>query len=129
MARIASASNTQMRIENVLDEAASGFRPGARPAGVSSPPYDEPPAPWHFLYFRPLPHGHGSLRPGFGPWDMKLSGRTLAFYSSCTFISASSRLRENSVSYQGIALAIPQVRLLAAPLGAEVSMSTFSAAC
>ena len=22
--------------------------------------------PWHFLYFRPLPHGHGSLRPTFG---------------------------------------------------------------
>src|SRR5512137_1098220 len=21
------------------------------------------PAPWHFLYFFPLPHGHGSLRP------------------------------------------------------------------
>src|SRR5665648_468086 len=20
-------------------------------------------APWHFLYFFPLPHGHGSLRP------------------------------------------------------------------
>src|SRR5205085_7376276 len=25
-------------------------------------------APWHFLYFFPLPHGHGSLRPIFvGP--------------------------------------------------------------
>src|SRR5207249_3181113 len=23
-------------------------------------------APWHFLYFFPLPHGHGSLRPTFG---------------------------------------------------------------
>src|SRR5512134_2961640 len=23
------------------------------------------PAPWHFLYFLPLPHGHGSLRPTF----------------------------------------------------------------
>src|SRR5436190_9388475 len=23
-------------------------------------------APWHFLYFLPLPHGHGSLRPTFG---------------------------------------------------------------
>jgi hypothetical protein len=22
--------------------------------------------PWHFLYFLPLPHGHGSLRPTFG---------------------------------------------------------------
>ena len=25
-------------------------------------------APWHFLYFLPLPHGHGSLRPTFGAW-------------------------------------------------------------
>ena len=24
------------------------------------------PAPWHFLYFLPLPHGHGSFRPTFG---------------------------------------------------------------
>jgi PIN domain len=23
-------------------------------------------APWHFLYLRPLPHGHGSLRPTLG---------------------------------------------------------------
>src|SRR5512140_2247710 len=23
-------------------------------------------APWHFLYFFPLPHGHGSLRPTLG---------------------------------------------------------------
>src|SRR4029077_10197190 len=23
-------------------------------------------APWHFLYFRPLPHGHGSFRPTLG---------------------------------------------------------------
>ncbi len=23
-------------------------------------------APWHFLYFFPLPHGHGSFRPTFG---------------------------------------------------------------
>jgi hypothetical protein len=24
-------------------------------------------APWHFLYFFPLPQGHGSLRPSLGP--------------------------------------------------------------
>ena len=24
-------------------------------------------APWHFLYFLPLPHGQGSLRPTFLP--------------------------------------------------------------
>jgi hypothetical protein len=23
--------------------------------------------PWHFLYFFPEPHGHGSLRPTFAP--------------------------------------------------------------
>ncbi|GAB6042317.1 hypothetical protein JCM17961_29930 [Endothiovibrio diazotrophicus] len=27
---------------------------------------DVPHAPQHFLYFFPLPHGHGSLRPTFG---------------------------------------------------------------
>src|SRR3954468_20765049 len=26
--------------------------------------------PWHFLYFLPLPHGHGSLRPTFG-WSRR----------------------------------------------------------
>src|SRR5262249_30372393 len=25
------------------------------------------PVPWHFLYFLPEPHGHGSLRPTLGP--------------------------------------------------------------
>lgn len=24
-------------------------------------------APWHFLYFLPEPHGHGSFRPIFAP--------------------------------------------------------------
>src|SRR5947207_2388626 len=27
-------------------------------------------APWHFLYFFPEPHGHGSLRPTFGSLRM-----------------------------------------------------------
>jgi hypothetical protein len=27
-------------------------------------------APWHFLCFLPLPHGHGSLRPTLGSWRM-----------------------------------------------------------
>jgi hypothetical protein len=26
-------------------------------------PFETPQAPWHFLYFLPLPHQHGSLRP------------------------------------------------------------------
>src|SRR5437763_879799 len=34
-------------------------------------------APWHFLYFLPLPHGHGSLRPTFGS-----SRRTVLITSS-----------------------------------------------
>src|SRR5262249_18127678 len=25
-------------------------------------------APWHFLYFLPEPHGHGSFLPTFGCW-------------------------------------------------------------
>ena len=25
-------------------------------------------APWHFLYFLPLPQGQGSLRPVLSPW-------------------------------------------------------------
>ena len=25
--------------------------------------YGLPTPPWHFLYFLPLPHGHGALRP------------------------------------------------------------------
>src|SRR5262249_9047507 len=41
---------------------------GRRPAGVprrrSHPGHAA--APWHFLYFFPLPHGQGSLRPTFG---------------------------------------------------------------
>ena len=38
------------------------------------------------------------------------------------------RLRRKAVSYQGVALAMPQVLLSMGPLGAEVSISTFSAA-
>ena len=38
------------------------------------------PAPWHFLYFLPLPHGHGSLRPTFGS-------------SRCTVLTAHRRRR------------------------------------
>src|SRR4051812_19481729 len=34
-------------------------------------------APWHFLYFLPLPHGHGSFRPTFGS-----SRRTVLMASS-----------------------------------------------
>src|SRR5258708_4522193 len=39
-------------------------------AVASSPPLSassSSAAPWHFLNLRPLPHGHGSLRPIFGP--------------------------------------------------------------
>ncbi len=40
-----------------------------RPTGISwfiSYPSAAAAAPWHFLYFLPEPHGHGSLRPTFG---------------------------------------------------------------
>src|SRR5882762_3745339 len=33
-------------------------------------------APWHFLYFFPLPHGQGSFRPTFG------SSRRMVFTSA-----------------------------------------------
>jgi hypothetical protein len=33
----------------------------------AAPPASDSFTPWHFLYFFPLPHGHGSLRPTFGP--------------------------------------------------------------
>src|SRR5687767_2877096 len=33
--------------------------------------------PWHFLYFFPDPHGHGSLRPGRG-----VSYLTVGFFNS-----------------------------------------------
>lgn len=39
-------------------------------------------APWHFLYFFPLPQGHGSLRPTFCPtttgWALPGGGGALA---------------------------------------------------
>ncbi len=31
--------------------------------------------PWHFLYFFPLPHGHGSFRPGSSSTASGLAGR------------------------------------------------------
>src|SRR6266516_290994 len=40
--------------------ASTGQKPGTRKAG----PYLAY-APWHFLYFLPLPQGQGSLRPTF----------------------------------------------------------------
>ena len=39
--------------------------PGARPVPAVEP-WPQPAAPWHFLYFLPLPQGQGSLRPGVG---------------------------------------------------------------
>src|SRR5271170_3588786 len=34
---------------------------------VNSTPTAYPSNPWHFLYFLPDPHGHGSLRPTLSP--------------------------------------------------------------
>jgi hypothetical protein len=48
-------------------------------------------APQHFLYFLPLPHGHGSLRPTFG------SGRTYV-RESLADSGASSDNSSNSTS-------------------------------
>ena len=35
-----------------------------------------PNRPWHFLYFFPLPHGHGSFRPTVSPPCSGASGRS-----------------------------------------------------
>src|SRR5580704_7033404 len=40
------------------------LRPDGR-AGRGREQNSEDQAPWHFLYFLPLPHGQGSLRPAF----------------------------------------------------------------
>ena len=47
------------------EDAASASRRlvSSRAVAIRPPPR---PAPWHFLYFLPEPHGHGSLRPTFG---------------------------------------------------------------
>src|ERR1017187_8421807 len=52
----------------------AGPRSGPRPQPLArGHAADQPcprgsyPAPWHFLYFFPLPHGQGSLRPTFCP--------------------------------------------------------------
>ena len=39
-------------------------KPTAKEGGGSAPYFS---APWHFLYFLPLPQGQGSLRPTFLP--------------------------------------------------------------
>ncbi len=59
-------------------------------------------APWHFLYFFPLPHGQGSLRPTFSPVR-----RCVGWLDSpppCRLAAASSRcfLRWNSFSSSSI---------------------------
>src|SRR5271155_3898432 len=71
MARVATASSRQMRIESVLDEDEKDAAASGVGRGISSFPNDDREnddrdAPWHFLYFLPLPHGHGALRPSFG---------------------------------------------------------------
>ena len=48
-----------------------------RRASPQRPHHQLTDAPWHFLYFFPLPHGHGSLRPTFAP-----SCRTVLMTSS-----------------------------------------------
>src|SRR4051794_38308423 len=49
-------------------EAAPYYRTafGGTAAGGDGSVGEALPVPWHFLYFLPLPHGHGSLRPGSG---------------------------------------------------------------
>ncbi len=44
----------------------AGLQHPSGPHGRLQAPVLHAAAPWHFLYFFPLPHGHGSLRPTFG---------------------------------------------------------------
>ena len=50
--------------------AAARFASPLPPSSSPPPPVTDPPPssslPWHFLYFLPEPHGHGSLRPTLG---------------------------------------------------------------
>src|ERR1017187_5898770 len=50
------------------------------------------PAPWHFLSFFPLPHGHGSLRPTFCPTATVL-GPLESSPPNCSAASSLSFLR------------------------------------
>src|SRR5436309_373826 len=54
-----SSLNVPSRFLSILHAAAAGplVAPPEPPLGGG------PAAPWHFLYFLPLPHGQGSLRP------------------------------------------------------------------
>src|ERR1700704_6987527 len=51
---------------NSIEVLAGGSEDPPLHYGLLQPAQHHAPAPWHFLYFFPLPHGHGSLRPTFG---------------------------------------------------------------
>lgn len=46
---------------------APGNKTGPEPHRDKKKRPNQTEAPWHFLYFLPLPQGQGSLRPVFGP--------------------------------------------------------------
>src|SRR5687767_14210892 len=83
-------------------------------------------APWHFLYFLPLPHGHGSLRPTFGsgrtngsmgsPSSSSSSSSSSPFSSSSSSSSSSSAIRNPSY--------ISRSRAIASPVGASLPISS-----
>src|SRR6185503_3540651 len=56
--------------------------------------------PWHFLYFFPLPHGHGSLRPTFGS-----SRRTVLITSSPPVRAGTGPCRDEAGPGDGIVAA------------------------
>ncbi len=55
--KVSAVRQADRNLIGVEDVGSCFHEPGSSP---------EPYAPWHFLYFLPLPHGHGSLRPTFG---------------------------------------------------------------
>src|ERR1039458_4145722 len=83
----------------------AGPRSGPRPQPLArGHAADQPcprgsyPAPWHFLYFFPLPHGQGSLRPTFCPTatvlgPLESSPPTGSAASSLSFLRSMLRVK------------------------------------
>ena len=57
--------------------------PKRRESTISSPPGPTCCRMWQFLYFLPLPHGHGSLRP---TWSSRLRIGSVFFGASLAFV-------------------------------------------
>ena len=101
------------------------------------------PAPWHFLYFLPEPHGHGSLRPTFFLGDattlgsLPCTGSVLARRHSLRMTTQSAILSgaaamsvsRSCTSFSPRAMsASSSIPLIAAAVSTSASSSFFQAA-